>query len=243
MSNELKIELDQFAGPLDLLLYLVRKEEVEIEALPIARVTEQYLSFLDSLEKVDIDRAGDFLVMAAQLLKLKARALLPAGATPGTIDADVGRGDLVRDLLEYRELRERARLLEQRGDEAARRFGRESPRIIEEMPTLKNVDIWDLVTAFKRLEKELGSLLPERVVAEDELPLHIYVDRLRSLLRAAPVGGAVPFRSLFQGSRGEMVATFLALLELVRLGEARARQSGPFGDIEIASADAAPLAG
>lgn len=241
MSGDYKVELEEFAGPLDLLLYLVRKEEVRIEALPIARITEQYLRFVESIPAVDLDRAGDYLVMAAQLLEWKARALLPAEAAPAAGGpAEDPRAELVKDLLEYRELKERAKLLETKADEAARRFGRESPRVIEEAPTLKNVDLWDLVTAFQRLEKEIGALGAERLIGEDDLPLAVYVDRVRDRLRgAAAEGGAVRFRALFdeRPSRGELVATFLALLELVRLGEVRARQSESFGEIDIVAAD------
>lgn len=235
-----KVELDDFAGPLDLLLYLVRKEEVRIEVLPIARITEQFLRFIESLPQVDLDRAGDFLVMAAQLLEWKARALLPADRPPEEAleEAERARSELIADLLEYRELKEQARFLAEKADDAARRFGRESPRTYEEAPTLRNVDLWDLVTAFQRLEREIGALGPERVVAEDEAPLSVYVDRLRRRLgEALARGGGIQFRELFLGEapagRTELVATFLALLELIRLGEARVRQAGAFGEIEI----------
>src|SRR5207245_2151938 len=119
------------------------------------------------------------------------------------------RSELVADLLEYRDLKERARLLESKADEAAKRFGRTSPRTYEDVPSIKNVDLWDLVTAFQRIEKEIGSLIPERVVAEDEAPLAIFVERVRERLAAAlGAGGAgVPFRSLFgaKPSRSELV--------------------------------------
>ncbi len=236
-EGDYKVELEDFAGPLDLLLHLVRNDEIQIEALPIARITEQYLRFIDALPKVDLDRAGDFLVMAAQLLTWKARALLPAARPEGdplAAGEDArARAELVKDLLEYRALKERARLLEDRADESARRFGRESPRTIEEVPALKNVDLWDLVTAFQRLEKEIGALHAHKVLAEDDAPLSVFVDRVRE--RLARGGGAIPFREMFgeRPTRGEMVAVFLALLELIRLGEARARQAATFGDIEI----------
>jgi segregation and condensation protein A len=238
MTSEYKVELDDFAGPLDLLLYLVRKEEVKVEGLPIARITEQFLRFVETIPQVDLDRAGDYLVMAAQLLEWKARALLPAKvAADGSGEADdIVRSALVKDLLEYRELKDRARLLEGKADEAARRFGRESPRTIEEVPSLKNVDLWDLVTAFQRLEKEIGALGPERYVSEDETPLAMFVEKVRERLRVAmAAGGTVEFRSLFpeKPSRSELVATFLALLEVIRLGEARARQTSAFADIAI----------
>jgi segregation and condensation protein A len=239
MTPEYKVELDGFAGPLDLLLFLVRKEEVAIEALPLARITEQFLRFVESIPAVDIDRAGDYLVMAAQLVEWKARALLPAAPeTAQSAEEEArARSELVSDLLEYRALKERARLLESKAEEAARRFGRTSPRTYEDAPTLKNVDLWDLVTAFQRLEKEIGALAPTRVVAEDDAPLHVFVDRVRERLAAARAEGrGERFRALFGDAptRGELVATFLALLELIRLGEVHARQGAAFDEIEIA---------
>lgn len=246
--TEYKVELEDFAGPLDLLLHLVRREEVNIEALPIARITEQYLRFIDALPTVDLDRAGDYLVMAAQLLGWKARALLPAAQAAGdpaaAEEAARARSNLVKDLLEYRALKERARLLEDKADDAARRFGRQSPRTIEEVPSLKNVDLWDLVTAFQRLEKEIGALHAHRILAEDDAPLSLFIERVRERLAAAREagGGGVAFRALFgeKPARGELVATFLALLELIRLGEAGARQAATFGDIEIVALDPPP---
>jgi segregation and condensation protein A len=235
MSDDYKVSLEQFEGPLDLLLHLVRKEEVEIEALPIARLTEQYLRHVERLEQVDLDRAGDYLVMAAQLLEWKARALLPAPpAAPEEADAaEEGRARLIQELLEYRALKERAALLGEKADARARRFERETERRFEDALTLKNVDIWDLVTAFQRLEKAIGELPETRVLEADDAPLSFFVDRLRERLAGAP--GPVAFASLFEGagSRVTLVATFLALLELVRLGEARARQADTFGEIAI----------
>jgi len=237
-----RVELDSFAGPLDLLLFLVRKEEVAIEALPLTKITEQFLRFVERIPVVDIDKAGDYLVMAAQLVEWKARALLPAPVVASESEDEEGRlrAALVTDLLEYRDLKDRARLLEAKADEAARRFGRTSPRTYEEAPSLKNVDLWDLVTAFQRLEKEIGSLAPTKFLAEDEAPLHLYVDRVRETLRKARAEGkGAQFRALFpeRPTRGDLVATFLALLELIRLGEVRAQQAGAFGEIEIVATE------
>lgn len=235
MTDDYRVSLEEFEGPLDLLLHLVRKEEVEIEALPIARLTEQYLRHVEGLEKVDLDRAGDYLVMAAQLLEWKARALLPAppAGAPEDEAAEEARAKLVQELLAYRELKERASLLGEKAEARARRFERESERTFEEALTLRNVDIWDLVTAFQRLEKAIGELPATQVLEADEAPLSFFVDRLRE--RLAGGAGAIAFSALFAGagSRMTLVATFLALLELIRLGEARARQDAAFGEIAI----------
>jgi len=259
--DDLTVKLDEFAGPLDLLLYLIRKEEVEVEALPVARVTEQYLAYLEKVPATDLDRAGEFLVYASTLLNLKARALLPKAEDPGAAGAGeppTEQARLVRELLEYRDIREKSRRLEELGEVQAHRFGRISPRREGEPgDPLAEVDLWDLVTAFDRLAREVS--LEERThVVEDEVPLAVYVERLRARLAAARGGGGrgagegggggsgaggggggggrgVAFRALFDAAptRAELVAIFLSLLELIRTGEARAVQAGPFGEIRI----------
>ncbi|GIW72064.1 MAG: segregation and condensation protein A [Planctomycetota bacterium] len=234
-----RVELDEFAGPLDLLLYLVRREEVEVEALPIARITEQYLALLDRLPEVDLERAGDYLVMAAQLLALKTRALLPedtpAAAAELLPGPRAGPGALVQELLAYRQLKEQAALLRELEQVASRRYARQGERHVRERP--REVDLWDLVSAFQRLEREIASRPPAHTVERDDTPLAVYVEALRARLHAAPEG--IGFRMLFgeQPRRGELVATFLALLELIRLGEARAVQASPFEEIHILRAE------
>jgi segregation and condensation protein A len=236
-----RVELDDFAGPLDLLLYLVRKEEVEVEALPLARVTEQYLAFLDRLGEVDLERAGDYLVMAAQLVALKARSLLPDAEadTEDELEPAFDRSHLVEELLEYRKLKEEARFLSELEDVATLRHARAEPRHIREVP-LRHVDLWDLVTAFQRLERQVAARPGETVVEADDTPLAVYVEALRGRLEGAPDG--VPFSALFGEAprKAQLVATFLALLELIRLGEARAHQENPFSEIRVHAHDGPP---
>ncbi len=265
-----EVELEQFAGPLDLLLYLVRKEEVEVESLPIARITERYLQHLEKMPLVDLDRAGEFLVMASTLLGLKARALLPkeaAEAAAGTGDeagaapkdeSQRGRERIVQLLLEYRTLREQTRALEEQGDLFAKRYGREaaspSPRgegfgegalpdtgahAGERDVPIVGGDLWDLATAFARIEHELSLGSPDAQVLAADVPIERYADRLREHLAAAGPDG-LEFQRFFQklASRHELVAMFVALLELVRRGEARALQVGPFGEIRIVKVEA-----
>ncbi len=232
----LRVELEQFAGPLDLLLYLVRKEEIEIEALPLGRLTEQYLAFLDRLDALDLEQAGDYLVMAAQLLALKARALLPAnGRDSEAQDAAapaLDRTRLVEELLAYRDLKERAQALSRLEAVAERRHARTEPREVREV-VQRDVDLWDLVTAFQRLAAEVAARPKETVLEADDTPLAVYVEALRERLRVH--GGGLRFGELFAEAptRARLVATFLALLELIRLGEARAHQPDPFAEIRI----------
>ena len=229
-----KIELDDFSGPMDLLLYLVRREEVAIEELSIAKITEQYLAFLEQVREVDVDGAGDYLVMAAQLLQLKTRALLPEAPEEAIAPEEpYTRNDLIQNLLEYKRLQEHARLLQAHGARALLRFERRSERRIEEIP-LRNVDVWDLVTAYRLLQQQLGERTGEEAVVEaDPEPLHVHVARLRERLRDA--GAGVDFHTLLgpEAERGTLVASFLALLELIRTGDARANQEAPFGSLRV----------
>jgi len=232
--EDYRVQLEEFAGPLDLLLYLVRKEELSAETLSIARITEQYLDFLGRLERIDIDRASEYLALASQLLEYKAHSLVgedSEGRRGEPAAAADARAKLVRELMEYRKLKEQAMLLEARGKEWSRRYGRESERSYEEAVSFKNADLWDLLTAFVRLEQETGMASAERVLEADDTPLAIYVQRVRERLRL----GVTSFRDLVAPDigRAALVATFLALLELARLGEVRVRQDTRFGEIRL----------
>ncbi|MHC4390289.1 MAG: segregation and condensation protein A, partial [Planctomycetota bacterium] len=228
------VSLDQFKGPLDLLLYLVKRNEIVIEELNISSITESYLAFIEGVDALDVDSAGDYLVMAAQLLQIKARALLPDVIQEETDPQDpYTRTRLIEDLLEYRRLQGETRSLEEREDLSLRRFTRTSARSVEEIP-LRHVDMWDLVTAFQTLQTQLGERQgEERVVEADAQPVHVYIQQLRARFDASDQG--VVFEELFDldGGRQVLVSTFLALLELIRLAEVRTEQAGPFESIRI----------
>jgi len=154
-----RVNLEIFAGPMDLLLYLVRKEEVDIYDIPIARITDQYIHYIEMLKGLDIDLAGDFLVMAATLMQIKSAMLLPR-AEPDQLEADEladPRTELIRQLLEYKKFKDAANLLSDAAEDARHRFPRPST-IVEQLkpnaePTvdIEQVSIWNLLEAFTQL--------------------------------------------------------------------------------------------
>ena len=228
---EYQIDLDTFRGPLDLLLYLVKRDEIDICDIPIARVTEQFLEHLRVIQMIDVERAGDFLVMAATLMEIKSRMLLPrAEETEG--EDDDPRQELVRQLIEYKKFKDAAVLLEARAEQQFSHLSRQSPPTLDvnvkEQP-LRAVELWDLVSAFGRLMRETLALQPRQIVM-DETPLQIHIDGVLQRLQTA---ARLPFASLFTPphSRGRLLGLFLAMLELIKSGRITVEQPEPFGEI------------
>ncbi|MCS6851047.1 MAG: segregation/condensation protein A [Gemmataceae bacterium] len=237
-----QVDLATFRGPLDLLLYLVKRNEVDICDIPIAQVAEQFKEYLRVIELIDMDWAGDFLVMAATLMEIKSRMLLPRPATPAESEADP-RQELVKQLLEYKKFKDAAALLEARAERQASCLPRQPApnpgRSGPESLSLPTVELWDLVSAFGRLMRETLALEPTTIVV-DETPLHVHLETLRAQL--ARSGGRLPFSALFTPphTRGRLVGLFLALLELMKNREVVADQPEVFGEIWIALASPAP---
>jgi len=230
-----KIRLDIFEGPLDLLLYLIKKEELNIYDIPITRITEQYLEHLGLMELLDLDIAGDFLVMAATLMQIKSRLLLPPD--PETVDpqeeADP-RAELVRRLLEYKAFKEAAERL--RGFEGQRaavftRLGVEPEAEEAQNDPFLTVSLFDLITAFSKVLKTVPRDMFYQVV-KDEYTVAEKVHEIFHRLVKEPV---VRFSALFKTARNkaEVITTFLAILELIRLKEVTIQQDRHFDDIEI----------
>ncbi|HUU89727.1 MAG TPA: segregation/condensation protein A [Phycisphaerae bacterium] len=240
-----KVELDIYNGPMDLLLYLIKREEVEITDLPIARIADQYIAYLDMLKALDIELAGDFVVMAATLLELKSRALLPR--PPELEDDEDGEAEdpretLIRQLIDYRRFKEAAGLLGDRGREMARRFPRQFDSHIlreieaqtEDLPPedlLQGVAVWDLITTFGNVIRTLG-YSEAREVVYDDTPVEEAANELMQRLEAEK---SLRFTDLFAGGRGVnyCIAMFLAILELVRQRRIGAEQSTDFKDLRI----------
>lgn len=233
-----KVELSTFRGPLDLLLFLVKREEVDICDVPIARVTEQFLEYLNVMQVVDVESAGEFLVMAATLMEIKSRMLLPR-ATEEVKEEDDPRRELVKQLLEYKKFKEAASLLEQQAERQLARL----PRVPVELPAppdpakqpLRKVELWDLVSAFGRLLRETAALQPSAIVM-DETPMHVHMERILTELRQRR---RASLTELFAPphTRGRLLGLFLATLELIKGRQVHAEQPEPFGELYLALAE------
>jgi segregation and condensation protein A len=233
-----RVTLDSFEGPLDLLLHLIREEQVDITDIPIARITDQYLATLGDLEQLDLDRAGEYLVMAAELMRIKARMLIPREAEEGEEEEVDPRAELARRLLEYREFKRVAEDLAAR-EEAWRGIFPRSVTDGETGPDGDDPPGVTLVDLFRAFQAVLDARAPD-LPLEMEAPTFSVSDQVDAIRRelARHVQG-VPFEHVFEGrrSRALLIATFLALLELVRLREIVARQAERFGAIWLARAE------
>jgi segregation and condensation protein A len=236
-----RVNLDIFAGPLDLLLYLVRREEVDIYDIPIAKITDQYIHYIEMLKSLDIDLAGDFLVMAATLMQIKSAMLLPK-AEPDQIEAgDLSdpRTELIRQLLEYKTFKDAANLLNDAADRHKERFPRPDSIIeglnpdAEPQIDLDYVSVWDLLEAFASLIEATGA---ERAIRhiKDDTPIDLYQIELLHRLQTE---GPTSFETIFESkpSRVVMIGLFLALLELIREKLVWAKQSSSSSSINLRS--------
>ena len=228
-----KIRLEIFEGPLDLLLYLIKKEELDIYDIPITRITEQYLEYLNLMELLDLEIAGDFLVMAATLMQIKSKMLLPPDPEGVETEELDPRAELVRRLLEYKAFKEAAEDL--RGFEAGRsgifsRFGVE-PEIDGSDSAFIEVSLFDLIQAFSKVLKGLPKETFHEVVKDEFTVAEKIVDIQERLKRQSKIY----FSSLFKEAKhkSEVITIFLAVLELIKQKQISTRQDDYFGEIEI----------
>ncbi|MCB9833496.1 MAG: segregation/condensation protein A [Planctomycetes bacterium] len=233
---EYKIDLHNFAGPMDLLLYLIRKEEVDIYDIPIGRILDQYLAYLELIKAVDLDEAGDFLVMASTLMVIKSKMLLPVEEVDLAEELDP-RYELVQQLLEYKNTKTHSRLLEQSAVRRSRRVGRpESARPeprVEEDRTLDELQIWDLFQFFSKVMSETRiDVKQERVIEGRVVPVRDFAARIE---RRILEGGPLFLSELVRAGqpRSEILGFFLAVLLLVKTQAIAIMQSGTFGDIRL----------
>lgn len=239
-----RVELEAYAGPMDLLLYLVRRHEIDLNDIPIAKLTEQYLEHLKVIETIDVEKAGEFLVMAATLLEIKSLMIAPsaelsdAQATdaadldePGEAAPEDPRMELVRQLLAYKRYKDAAIDLEQRFDQWHQRYAiapaaRTQPDRQDDAERadleLEDAHVMDLCTVFARIMDQIGQR-KEHEVTYDETPISLHAADIRD--RLAREGG-MSLNKMFEGrpSRAEMIGLFLALLELVRDREVTVKQ-------------------
>jgi segregation and condensation protein A len=236
MERDYKVTLEVFEGPLDLLLYLIKKEEVDIYDISIEQITAQYLEYLNSFRMLDLEIAGEFVVMAANLIYIKSRSLLPVHQQPPDEDVEEvdPRWDLIRQLIEYKKFKDAAFHLHQRELGQEGMFPRLPDKPAGSDVLLKSeVGIFDLINAFQRVLKKLqGKREDLREIFEENYTVS---DKIDYLMRATQFEKPTFFSQLFASaaSRTEIVVTFLALLELIRLKQLRVAQSEPFAEIEI----------
>lgn len=237
MQTEYKIDLDTYNGPLDLLLYLIRREEVDIYDIPIAKITDQYITYLNKLQSIDIGLAGDFLVMASTLMHIKSQMLLPRGEITYEEDGEDPRLELVKQLLEYKRYKEATSTMSRLSEVRSQRFSRPEERLIDEGKeegeklNLDEVDVWKLAQFFSGFMKQtLGDVITK--IVYDDTPVHVYMDKvLNSLINTY----AISLKELLCDNQGktEIIGFFLALLELVRLKKVKLEQTQDFDEIRV----------
>jgi segregation and condensation protein A len=233
-----RVKLETFEGPLDLLVHLIRVNEVNVYDIPIARITEQYLGYIGLMQELNLDVAGEFLVMASTLIHIKSKMLLPrpeTAATDGEPEEDP-REALVRRLIEHQKFKAAAELLHERETMRSAQFIRPDSRVAgaaddEYEPELE-VDLFGLLTAFKGV-LERANRRPTMVLPPEQISIE---DRIEQLLARLSETEACGFEDLFSdgdGSRPFMIVTFLSILEMIRLKLIRVFQSGSFGPIRV----------
>ena len=239
MEADYKVKLDIFEGPLDLLLYLIKQDEIDIYDISLERITSQYLEYLQAFKELNIELAGEFVVMAANLIYLKSRSLLPVDQQSPEEDAgeDDPRWELIRQLIEYKKFKEAAAELHLRELEQERIFAREgAPSLaLQEPLRLGEIGIFQLINAFQTVIKRIEARQDVQEIPGERFSVSEKID---AILQRVATGTPVRFSDLFGSvaSRLEVVVTFLALLELIRLKQVRAVQKNIFEDIEIAAA-------
>jgi segregation and condensation protein A len=235
MEEQYNVKLSVFEGPLDLLLHLIRENKVDIYDIPISFITSQYLEYLDIMKELDLEIAGEFLVMAATLIHIKSRMLLPVDETAELEEFEDPRLELVQRLLEYQTYKDAALVLKDMEEDASRIFGRE-PAAIEEGEKegaelyLFDVNIFDLLSALKKV---IDAAPPEvRTITREKLTVK---DKMLMIAEMLEHAESIRFEELFRDNRTkeQIIVTFLALLELLRLGLSRVYQEREFGNIWV----------
>jgi len=250
-QDDYKVSLDVYSGPLELLLYLIKRDEVDIHDIPIARITHQYLEYVDVIRRIDINLAGEFLVMAATLMEIKSRMLIPkpppdpndpdAGASSSSVeDLADPRAELVKQLLAYKEFKDAADALQRRARSEALRY----PRAVQHAAGLapleiEDLDLFRLIDAFNAIMASVGHSAYGHEVVYDDTPISLHqADILDRLTR----DGDLTLQAIFTGHsrKSELIGLFLAMLELIRQKKIAVDQAEPLGDVTIHLRDDAP---
>lgn len=236
-DKDYKVKLEIFEGPLDLLLYLIKKDEIDIYDVSIGRITKQYLDYIDTFKMLNIEVASEFIVMAANLMYIKSRELLPQTQQPPEDDADEEdpRWELIRQLVEYKKFKDAATFLGTQEVKADEFFATtpELPDLSAPPPdVVGQVGIFDLIQAFQKVLKRFENTTDIREIVSDR---YTVADKIEHLLETIVIGSRVRFDSLFSSaaSRVEVIVTFLAMLELMKLNHLMVEQEKMLGDIVV----------
>lgn len=229
-----KVRLEIFEGPLDLLLHLIKKEEVDISDIPISKIAGQYLEYLELMKMLDLNIAGEFIVMAATLMHIKSKMLLPKVEGEEELEEEDPRAELVKRLLEYKKFKEVAGELfymEKCQKDVFSRQISENTKITKEDDVYFEASLFDLISTFNKVMKEIPKETFYRVI-KDEFTVEEKMHDIFHILVKAP---SIYFTELFKKAKNKMeiITTFLAVLELIRLKEIIIRQSQAFGEIEL----------
>lgn len=242
-AESLLLQLGEFEGPLDLLLYLIQRDELDIYNIPIAQITQQYLEYLELLDVFDLDNAGEFLVMAATLMRIKARLLLPVTRPGEEDDDDIDpRDELVRRLLEYKKYKEAAQSLATKEQDRSEYFARGGAYAFleeaEEEPVELALSLFDLLGAVRNVLQEIRGESSHHVFTE----VYTVEGQEEHIINMLAEGERVRFEELFRNMqvKMEIVVTFVALLDLLKAGRIRANQSKTYGDIWLEGREPEP---
>lgn len=245
MMDDYKVQLEVFEGPLDLLLYLIKKEEVDIYEVNLTKIASQFIEYVERMRQLDLDIAGEFLVMAATLMFIKSRELLPVDLqTPPTGEEEEWdpRWDLIRQLVEYKKFKDMAGRLQEREADQEATFTRQpaKPALPASSAIIKpDVTLFDLINAVSAILRRFQNREQISEIYEDRWTVS---EKIEYLITTVTQKSRLRFSELFLAaqSRNEVIATFLALLELIRLKQLAALQAEPFGEIEIGRAEPPP---
>lgn len=237
MEDLYKIKLPAFEGPLDLLLHLIRENKIDIYDIPISFITGRYLEYIGIMKELSLDIAGEFLVMAATLIYIKSRMLLPVEEAAAEELTEDPRLELVQRLLEYQAFKDAAMVLKEKEDDSLNIFSRLPARDPKEEdegpePLLFDVNMFDLLGAFKRLLE--AAPVEVRTITRETLTVK---DRMSTIVEMLEKNDSIRFEEVFKDTitKSQIIVTFLAMLELLRLGLARAYQEREFGNIWLIS--------
>jgi segregation and condensation protein A len=236
MNEDYRVNLDIYNGPMDLLLYLIRRDEVDIYDIPIVGITEQYLKYVDVVNALDPNMSGEFLVMAATLMEIKTRMLLPVpeAGEEGDDEPFDPRSELVRQLLEYKSFKDAAGTLHDAGEQQAMSHPRRPGKldIANQETDMEDLQVWDLMRAFNKLLNEIGGESQFHEVIYDDTPVELHKTDIMDRLGRE---GRLTFDQIFEGraDKTEVIGLFMAILHLMSDHKIRVSQDGMYGQIDI----------